>query len=75
MQLIHREGEEKATMTLGGKFFRAVDKNCWCVEERIRDMDRTGEANKKGYTETSNILTGVSVQVLSTVPVMFGYWV
>ena len=42
VQLIHQEGEEKATMMLDGKFFRAVEKNCWCVEERIRDMDRTG---------------------------------
>ena len=43
VQLMHQEGEEKATMMLGGKFFRAVDKNCWSVEERLHDMDRTGE--------------------------------
>ena len=43
MQLIHQEGEEKATMMLDGKFFRAVENNCWCVEERIRDMDKTGQ--------------------------------
>ena len=43
VQLIHQEGEEKATMMLDGTFFRAVDKNCWFVEERIRDMDKTGQ--------------------------------
>ena len=43
MQLIHQEGEEKATMMLDGKFFRAVDKNCWNLEERISEMDKTGE--------------------------------
>lgn len=42
MQLIHQDGEDKANMMLDGKIFRAVEKNCWCVEERIRDMDRTG---------------------------------
>ena len=47
MQLIHQEGEDKANMMLDGKFFRAVEKNCWCVEERIRDMDRTGWLSKE----------------------------
>ena len=42
VQLLHQEGEDKATMMLDGKFFRAVDKNCWSLEERILDMDRTG---------------------------------
>jgi aminocarboxymuconate-semialdehyde decarboxylase len=47
VQLIHQEGEDKANMMLDGKFFRAVEKNCWCVEERIRDMDRTGWLSKE----------------------------
>jgi len=42
-----------------GHFFREIDSNCWCPEKRIEEIDRQG----------------VSVQVLSTVPVMFGYWV
>lgn len=41
-----------------GTQFRDVDENCWGPEKRIEECD----------------VSGVSVQVLSTVPVMFCYW-
>lgn len=42
----------------GDRFFREVGDNTWDPVRRIEECDRTG----------------VSVQVLSTVPVMFSYW-
>lgn len=47
-----------AKMLMGNRCFREIESNSWDPVARIGDCDATG----------------VSVQVLSTVPVMFGYW-
>ena len=48
----------RARMLIDGTEFRTVEDNAWDPRRRLEQCDATG----------------VSVQVLSTVPVMFSYW-
>jgi aminocarboxymuconate-semialdehyde decarboxylase len=48
----------RARMTIDGQLFREIESNSWDPETRLAESDRDQ----------------VSVQVLSTVPVMFSYW-
>ncbi|RWS04772.1 2-amino-3-carboxymuconate-6-semialdehyde decarboxylase-like protein [Dinothrombium tinctorium] len=56
---LKKQSEEKALMIKdNGEIFRSVDKRLWSAETRLKIMKDTD----------------VTMQVLSTVPIMFNYW-
>ena len=58
-EFIHMEHRNcQACMMRGDKLFRVVEENCFKEDLRRKDMDETG----------------VDMQVLSTIPVLFNYW-
>ena len=58
-EFIHLEHRNcKACMMKGDKLFREVDDNCFDAAVRLKEMDDTD----------------VTMQVLSTIPVLFNYW-
>lgn len=57
IRLEHLDASRARMLRADGSFFREVGRNCWDPVERLRECDESG----------------IGVQVLSTVPVLFSY--
>ena len=55
---LEKKNESEADMILFNENFRTIQCNCWNPQKRISDMKETG----------------VDVQVISPIPIMFSYW-
>jgi aminocarboxymuconate-semialdehyde decarboxylase len=55
---LEKRNETEADMMLFNENFRTIQCNCWNPQKRIQEMDSTG----------------VNVQVISPIPIMFSYW-
>ena len=55
---LEKKNESEADMILFNENFRTIQCNCWDPQKRISDMKETG----------------VDVQVISPIPIMFSYW-
>lgn len=58
IQIKHTEKGKAEMIRDDGRFFRAIEENCWNPDAILEDMDRDG----------------VRIKVLCTVPVLFNYW-
>lgn len=59
-----------ARMIRHGRVFREIEENSWSAEARLRECEDVGRVT----LETGARLHPVTMQVISTVPVMFSYW-
>jgi len=58
IELAHKTPTCAHMMRDDGKFFRAINSNCWDPETRLKECDEQH----------------IQVQVLSTIPILFNYW-
>lgn len=70
LEKFERAGRCCARMIQHGRVFREIDENAWDPVKRLEDCRAVGEAK----LADGRACRPVTMQVLSTVPVMFSYW-